>query len=62
MDDRSINADITINEVTNAIKSKTNSAAGPDILNYEILKNIPISTIIIVTELFNMIWRSGDIP
>lgn len=48
-------ANITIDEVTSSIKEKDDTAAGSDILNFTILKRIPMRTIKTVTALFNKI-------
>jgi hypothetical protein len=49
-------------EVNKVIRSKKNAAAGPDVLNYAIIKQLPQSTVKLVTELFNNIWNTGHIP
>jgi ribonuclease HI len=61
-EDACFNANITEREVIKAIQSKSDSAAGPDILNYRILKNVPQTTLAVITRLYNGVWATGEVP
>lgn len=64
----SVNTDIfsqtiTINEYFSALKSfRINSAPGPDLINFEILLNLPVEIHVKLCDYFQLILENGVIP
>ena len=57
------NKDLTREELTAAIKAcKKASALGPDKIQYEIIQHLPPCMIDILLQLYNLIWKTGQIP
>jgi len=58
-----LNEKFQLHELRRAIKqSKNKSAPGEDQIPYEILKQLPNSTLKIVLKLYNEIWQKGVLP
>ena len=36
--------------------------AGPDEIHYQLLKHLPKSSLLLLSDIFNKIWISGDFP
>lgn len=54
---------IKLEEIKTIIqKAKSKSAAGPDLINYEVIKQIPDTVLIAITHIFNRIMETGDTP
>jgi hypothetical protein len=56
------NKEFSTSEYTSALNKCKNSAAGPDDIYYEMLKNMHPSSSKLLLKIFNEIWRSGQIP
>ena len=51
-----------LNSTTPIRQSKINSSPGEDGVCYEMLKQLPRSTKVIILDLVNRIWKEGTIP
>ena len=49
-------------ELTDALSKAHDTSPGPDDVHYQLLKHLPISTLLILLEIFNNIWKTGNIP
>ena len=58
----SYNKEFSSSEYTSALNKCRNSAAGPDDIYYEMLKNMHHSASKLLLKIFNEIWRLGQIP
>ena len=58
----SYNEKFTISELRESLKKARDTAAGPDEIHYQILKHLPLETLIILLELYNQVWVSGNFP
>ena len=54
------NSEFLLSEFTDALSHDT--SPGPDDLHYQLLKHLPVSTLLIPLEIFNDIWKTGNIP
>lgn len=58
-----INMDFTSYEIENAINNlKKGSSPGMDDITYELLQNLPYTSIRLLTKLINQTWTQGSIP
>ena len=53
------NSEFLLSELTDAL---SNTSPGPDDIHYQLLKHLPVSTLLILFEIFNDIWKTGNIP
>ena len=62
--DNSENYDVpfTIRELCDALKKSDDTATGPDEIHYQLLKHLPRDSLIVLLDIFNDIWASGEIP
>ena len=58
----SYNKDFSTTEYTSALAKCKNSAAGPDGISYEMLRNMHVSSSTLLLQIFNEIWHLGQIP
>ena len=56
------NSEILLSELTDAPSKAHDTSPGPDDIHYQLLKHLPISTLLILLEIFNNIWKTGNIP
>ena len=56
------NKPFLLNELKHALKKSNETAAGPDGIYYQFLTHLPQDCLIILLQLFNTIWLSGEIP
>ena len=56
------NKKFKLRDLKRSIKRAKNSAAGPDQVHYEILKNLPNETLQILLDLVNEYWESHSFP
>ena len=59
---KKINSPITLAEVEHTVKNKKNTAPGQDKIPYQFLRRLPHNILHNLTQLFNKIWKTGDIP
>ena len=52
----------TIRELCDALKKSHNPATGPDETHYQLLKHLPRDSLMVLLDIFNYIWASGEIP
>ena len=55
------NRPFSIEELHDAHKAH-DSSAGPDEIHYQLLKHLPSSSLLLLLNIFNKIWLSGDFP
>ena len=51
-----------ISELTDALSKAHDTSPGPDDIHYQLLKHLPVSTLLILLEIINDIWKTGNIP
>ena len=56
------NSEFLLSELTDALSKAHDTYPGPDDIHYQLLKHLPISTLLILLEIFNNIWKTGNIP
>ena len=56
------NSEFLLSELTDALSKAHDTSPGPDDIHYQLLKHLPISTLLILLEIFNNIWKTGNIP
>ena len=62
--DNSENYDVpfTMRELCDALKKSHDTATGPDEIHYQLLKYLPRDSLMVLLDIFNDIWASGEIP
>ena len=58
----SYNVPFTIRELCDALKKSHDTATGPDEIHYQLLKHLPRDSLMVLLDIFNDIWASGEIP
>ena len=56
------NVQFTIRELCDALKKSHDTATGPDEIHYQLLKHLPRDSLMVLLDIFNDIWASGEIP
>ena len=56
------NSEFLLSELTDALSKAHDTSPGPDDIHYQLLKHLPVSTLLILLEIFNDIWKTGNIP
>ena len=56
------NIPFTIRELCDALKKSHDTATGPDEIHYQLLKHMPRDSLMVLLDIFNDIWASGEIP
>ena len=56
------NVQFTIRELCGALKKSHDTATGPDEIHYQLLKHLPRDSLMVLRDIFNDIWASGEIP
>ena len=56
------NVPFTITELCDALKKSHDTATGPDEIHYQLLKHLPGDSLMVLLDIFNDIWASGEIP
>lgn len=52
----------SISEFTAALVNKKNTSPGPDKIPYLVIKNLPLSSQLLLLNIFNQLWYSKKIP
>ena len=60
--DEDYNKPFSITELKDSLSNSKNSAAGPDDIHYQFLKNLPPDSLQLLLNIFNDIWSSGKVP
>ena len=50
------------NELQDALCRTRDTSAGPDEIHYQLLKHLPDASLLLLLDIFNKIWISGDFP
>ena len=56
------NVQFTIRELCDALKKSHDIAIGPDEIHYQLVKHLPRDSPMVLLDIFNDIWASGEIP
>ena len=56
------NVPFTIRELCDAMNKSHDTATGPDEIHYQLLKHLPRDSLMVLLDIFNYIWASGEIP
>ena len=51
-----------LEELRDALRRTHDTSAGPDEIHYQLLKHLPDASLLILLNIFNKIWISGDFP
>ena len=55
------NVQFTIRELCDALKKSHDTATGPGEIHYQLLKHLPRDSLMVLLDIFNDIWASGEI-
>ena len=56
------NIPFTISELKNSLGKCHDTATGPDEIHYQFLKHLPQTSLLVLLNILNKIWRTGDFP
>ena len=56
------NSEFLLSELTDALSKAHDTSPGPDDIHYQLLKHLPVSSLLILLEIFKDIWKTGNIP
>ena len=56
------NRPFSLEELQDALRRAHDTSAGPDEIHYKLLKHLPDASLLLLLNIFNKIWISGDFP
>ena len=56
------NSEFLVSELTDALSKAHDTSSGPDDKHYLLLKHLPVFSFLILLEIFNDSWKTGNIP
>ena len=56
------NKPFSMDELRDALRRVHDTSAGPDEIHYQLLKYLPNASLLLLLNIFNKIWISGDFP
>ena len=56
------NKPFSMEELRDALRRAHDTSAGPDEIHYQLLKHVPDASLLLLLNIFNKIWISGDFP
>ena len=56
------NTPLSMEELRDALRRAHDTSAGPDEIHYQLLKHLPDASLLLLLNIFNKIWLSGDFP
>ena len=56
------NSEFLLSELADALSKAHDTSSGPDDIHYQLVKHFPVSSLLILLEIFNDIWKIGNIP
>ena len=56
------NGPFSMEELQDALRRAHDTSAGPDEIHYQLLKHLPSSSLLLLLNILNKIWLSGDFP
>jgi hypothetical protein len=60
--DENYNLNFSVRELMDSLHSAHDTATGPDDFHCQLLKHLPNSSLIILLNIFNQIWTTGNFP
>ena len=60
--DEKYNMHFSIEELRESLDQSHDTACGPDQIHYQLLKHLPITSLLILLSIFNRIWDTGELP
>ena len=56
------NTPFSLDELHKSLRQSNDTACGPDLIHYQLLKHLPQSTLTLLLSIFNSIWDTGKLP
>ena len=56
------NRQFSLDELGKSLDKAHDTACGPDVIHYQLLKHLPESALQVLLDLMNDIWETGDLP
>ncbi|MEN8173077.1 MAG: reverse transcriptase domain-containing protein [Chloroflexota bacterium] len=56
------NDDFTLSELSESLKKAHETTPGPDNIPYQILKHLPTTPLLVLLDIYNKIWKTGNFP
>ena len=56
------NKPLSMEELRDALRRAHDTSAGPDEIHYQLLKHLPDASLLLLLNILNQIWLSGDFP
>ena len=56
------NKPLSMEELRDALRRAHDTSAGPDEIHYQLLKHLPDASLLLLLNIFNKMWLSGDFP
>ena len=56
------NKPLSMEELRDALRRAHDTSAGPDEIHYQLLKHLPDASLLLLLNILNKIWLSGDFP
>ena len=56
------NRSFSLEELQDALRRAHDTSSGPDEIHYQLLKHLPDASLLLLLNIFNKIWISGDFP
>ena len=56
------NKPFSMEELRDALRRAHDTSVGPDEIHYQLLKHLPDASLLLLLNIFNKIWLSGDFP
>ena len=56
------NRPFSMEELQDALRRAHDTSAGPDEIHYQLLKYLPCSSLLLLLNIFNKMWLSGNFP
>ena len=56
------NRSFSLEELQDALRRAHDTSAGPDEIHYQLLKHLPDASLLLLLNIFNKIWISGEFP
>ena len=61
-EEESYNGPFSLFELQTSLRQAKDTATGPDDIHYQLLKHLPRESLLVLLDIFNNIWSSGEFP